>query len=41
MTTSKPADTIVATMPIAKGACTMTGPDEVLTMKILYRKGSV
>ena len=39
MTTSKPADTIVATMPIAKGAYTMKGPDEVLTMKTLYGKG--
>jgi len=39
MTTSKAADTIVATMAIAKGAYTMKGPDEVLTMKTLYVKG--
>ena len=38
MTTSKPADTIVATMPIAKGASTIKGPDEVLMMKTLYGK---
>jgi len=40
MTTSKPASTIVATTSIAKGACTMKGRNEVLTMKTLYRKGT-
>lgn len=39
MTTSTSADTIGATMPIAKGDYTMKASDEVLTMKTLYAKG--
>ena len=38
MTTSKLADTIVATMPIAKGAYPMKARNEVLSMKTLYGK---
>ncbi len=39
MTTSTSADTIVAVTTMVKGAYTMKGPDEVLTMKTLYTKG--
>lgn len=39
MTTLKPPDTIAVVMPTVKGAYTMKGPDEVLTMKTLYAKG--